>query len=78
MFGVFFPAISLAGGGDSYICRVDLHFFDEVFYSFVSLCVVIHSVEFSDCCYITSYTKMINKKVLFPVDTGGFNVMLSS
>ena len=36
--------------------------FDEVFYSFVSLCVVIHSVEFSDCCYITSYTQMINKK----------------
>lgn len=44
-------------------------FFDEVFYNSVSLCVVIHSVEFSDCCYITSYTQMINKNVLFPVDT---------
>lgn len=44
-------------------------FFDEVFYNYVSLCVVIHSVEFSDCCYITSYTQMINKNVLFPVDT---------
>lgn len=44
--------------------------FDEVFYSFVSLCVVINSVEFSDCCYITSYKQMINKKkVLFPVHT---------
>lgn len=50
--------------------------FDEVFYSFVSLCVVIHSVEFFDCCYITSYTQMINKNVLFPVDTEPFQVLL--
>lgn len=76
-FGVFFPAIIARGDGaaaESYICSVYLHFiflfsFDEVFYNSVSLCVVIHSVEFSDCCYITSYTQMINKNVLFPVDT---------
>lgn len=47
-----------------------------MFCSFVSLCVVIHSVEFSDCCYITSYTQMINKNVLFPVDTEPVRVLL--
>ncbi|CAL8329469.1 unnamed protein product, partial [Boreogadus saida] len=42
-----------------------LYFLDQVFNCFVSLCVVIHSVEFSDCCYITSYTQMINKMFSF-------------
>ena len=79
LFGVFFPAILLAVTASllTVIFAVYTFIFDEVFYSFVSLCVVIHSVEFSDCCYITSYTQMINKNVLFPVDTEAFHVILA-
>lgn len=78
LFGVFFPAISLAVTSEplTVIFAVYTFIFDEVFYSFVSLCVVIHSVEFSDCCYITSYTQMINKNVLFPVDTEAYVIFL--
>lgn len=46
LFGVFFlPYCWPERPADSYIA-VYTFIFDEVFYNFVSLCVVIHSVEF--------------------------------